>query len=114
MPSFALAGPGPARCGAPGGYRLKAGKPAIPSNSGKLPGLSTFDPSAGAVTILPVLPPVLHAANVVARALIPVFGILFLCWAGGQVLLLFFSPPPRAMFPPSTLASDATPPTSPR
>ncbi len=50
-----------------------------------------LDPSAGAVTIVPVSPQVLHAANVVARALIPVFGILFLDWSGGKVLLVYFA-----------------------
>jgi hypothetical protein len=37
----------------------------------------------------PISQPGLHIANVVARALIPVFGILILGWSGGKVLLVY-------------------------
>ena len=53
---------------------------------------------------MPVSPPVLHAANVVARALIPVFGILFLDWSGGKVLLVYFADTLGSMYAISTLA----------
>lgn len=62
---------------------------------------------------MPVSPPVLHAANVVARALIPVFGILFLDWSGGKVLLVYFADTLGSMYAVSTLAAYAAAQTEP-
>ena len=62
---------------------------------------------------MPIPPPVLHAANVVARALIPVFGILFLGWSGGKVLLVYFADTLGSMYAVSILAAYAAAQTEP-
>lgn len=63
--------------------------------------------------MVPLSPPVLHAANVVARALIPVFGILFLGWSGGKVLLVYFADTLGSMYAVSILAAYAAAHTEP-
>lgn len=52
-------------------------------------------------------PPILHAINVVARALIPVFGIVFLGWSGGKMLMVYFADTLASMYAVSTLAGYA-------
>jgi hypothetical protein len=49
----------------------------------------------------------MHAINVVARALIPVFGIVFLGWSGGNVLLVYFADTLGSMYAVSVLAAYA-------
>lgn len=49
----------------------------------------------------------LHGANVVARALIPVLGIVFLGWSGGKVLLVYLADTLASMYAISALAAYA-------
>jgi len=62
---------------------------------------------------VPSSQPVLHAVNVIARALIPVFGILFLGWSGGKVLLVYLADTLGSMYAVSALAAYAAAQTEP-
>lgn len=62
---------------------------------------------------MPISPPVLRAGNVVARALIPVFGILFLGWSGGKVLIVYYADTLGSMYAVSILAAYAATQTEP-
>lgn len=53
-------------------------------------------------------PPLLHAANVSARSLIPVIGVVFLGWSGGKVLLIYFADTLASMYVISSLGGYAT------
>jgi hypothetical protein len=55
----------------------------------------------------------LHALNVIARALIPVFGIVFLGWSGGKLLLVYLADTLGSMYAVSTLAAYAAAQTAP-
>jgi hypothetical protein len=62
---------------------------------------------------VPISQSVLHAINVISRALIPVFGIVFLGWSGGKVLLVYFADTLGSMYAVSTLAAYAAEQTEP-
>jgi hypothetical protein len=52
-------------------------------------------------------PPLLHAANITLRALIPVFGIVLFGWSAGKVLLVYFADTLASMYAISVLAAYA-------
>jgi hypothetical protein len=54
---------------------------------------------------VPLSAVVLHTTNVVARALIPVFGILFLGWSAGKVLIVYYADTLGSMYAVSILAA---------
>jgi hypothetical protein len=56
---------------------------------------------------VPASSPILHVFNVVARTLIPLFGIVFLGWSGGKILLVYFADTLGSMYAVSTLAAYA-------
>jgi hypothetical protein len=62
---------------------------------------------------VPISQSVLHAINVISRALIPVFGIVFLGWSGGKVLLVYFADTLGSMYAVSALAAYAAGQTEP-
>jgi hypothetical protein len=56
---------------------------------------------------VPASPPSSHVINVVVRALIPVFGIVFLGWSGGKVLIVYLADTLGSMYAVSVLAAYA-------
>src|SRR6266567_726881 len=49
-----------------------------------------------------------HAANVIARALIPIFGVVFLGWSGTKLLVVFFADTLASIYALSMLVFYAT------
>ena len=49
-----------------------------------------------------------HAANVVSRALIPIFGVIFFGWSGTKLLVVFFADTLASIYALSTLVLYAT------